>query len=73
MLGWWRKRREAPPLPEPLWQAVLARYPFLSQRPAPELARLRSMASSFLQTKEFQGAQGLVVTDEMALSIAAQA
>lgn len=73
MLDWWRKRRDAPPIPQPLWEAVLARYPFLSQRSAPELARVRELAARFLQSKEFHGAHGLVVTDEMALSIAAQA
>ena len=73
MFAWWSKRRAAPPLPEPLWLAVLARYPFISRRPADELARLRDLAARFLDQKEFHGAQDLVITDEIALSIAVQA
>lgn len=76
MFGWWRRFREArgaPPLPPALWQQVLAQYPFLANRPADELQRLHDLTRRFLQDKEFTGAQGLVITDEMAVSIAAQA
>jgi Mlc titration factor MtfA (ptsG expression regulator) len=73
MFGWWRRRRSPPAIPEALWQAVLPRYSFLALRPPSELARLRELSASFLQTKEFHGAQGLVITDDIALSIAAQA
>lgn len=73
MLAWLRRRRKAPPIPEPLWQAVLARHPFLSQRPPGERDRLRALAARFLQEKEFHATDGLVLTDEMALAIAAQA
>ncbi|MFY8104942.1 MAG: zinc-dependent peptidase [Ramlibacter sp.] len=73
MFSWWRQRRAAPPLPQALWEAVLARYPFLAQRPEDEIAQLRALSARFLQDKEFHGAQGLVITDEIALSIAAQA
>ena len=73
MFGWWRRRRPPPPIPESLWQAVLARYPFLAERPPAQRERLRELAARFLQDKEFHGAQGLVITDELALSIAAQA
>ncbi len=73
MLSWWRRRREAPTLPEALWQGVLADYPFLAERPAAELKRLRTLSAQFLRDKEFHGAQGLAITDEMALAIAAQA
>ncbi len=73
MWDWWRQRRQAPPLPDDLWQSVLVAYPFLAQRPADELGLLRALSARFLQDKEFHGAQGLVITDEIALSIAAQA
>ena len=73
MFDWWRKRRAAPPIPEPLWRSVLARYPFLERRSASELERLRGLAARFLYDKEFHGAGGLTITDEIALSIAAQA
>ena len=73
MLGWLRRRRRPPPIPAPLWQQVLVDYPFLAQRPEAERERLRELASRFLQDKEFHGAQGLRITDEMAVAIAAQA
>ena len=50
-----------------------SRYPFLAQRPDEERATLRAMSAAFLAQKEFHGAGGLVITDEIALAIAAQA
>jgi Mlc titration factor MtfA (ptsG expression regulator) len=73
MWGWLRRRRNAPDIPEPLWNATLTRYPFLAQRPDEERAKLRAMSAAFLARKEFHGAGGLVITDEIALAIAAQA
>jgi Mlc titration factor MtfA (ptsG expression regulator) len=66
----WREQRliDRHPIPDALWQATLARYPFL-----PDAARLRAMSSLFLATREFHGAGGLVVTDAMAVAVAAQA
>ena len=69
----WLRRRQEPAIPEALWQLVLSRYPFLARRTADEQARLRQLASRFLADKEFTGAQGFEITDEVALSIAAQA
>lgn len=69
----WLKRRRAPELPEALWRGTLERYPFLARRPEEDVARLRAMAAEFLAQKEFHGAGGLVITDEIALAIAAQA
>ena len=73
MWGWLRRRPRAAGLPDALWNATLARYPFLADRPPQDLARLRQMAAEFLARKEFHGAGGLVITDEIALAIAAQA
>ena len=73
MFAWLRKRRAPAPIPDALWEAVLRRYPFLAQRPQAERDRLRELAVEFLAGKEFHGAQGLAITDEVALSIAAQA
>ncbi len=73
MFGWLRKRRAAPAIPDPLWQDLLARYPFLASRPAAQLLQLRALAAQFLAEKEFHGANGLVITDTVALAIAAQA
>lgn len=72
MFGWLR-RRPAPALPDALWHATLQRYPFLAERSAAERARLRALAAEFLARKEFHGAGGLSITDEIALAIAAQA
>lgn len=73
MFGWLKSRRAAPEIPLPLWHAVLARYPFLSAHGADDLARLRLLSAHFLHGKEFHGTDGLPITDEVALSIAAQA
>jgi Mlc titration factor MtfA (ptsG expression regulator) len=73
MFGWLRAARGAPAIPEALWRSTLARYPFLARRGDDEIARLRALAAEFLARKEFQGANGLVITDEIALAIAAQA
>ncbi len=56
-----------------LWQEVLAQLPFLASRSSDDLARLRRMASLFLDRKEFSGAGGFVVDDATALSVAVQA
>lgn len=73
MFGWLRNRTSARPIPDALWERVLGRYRFLAVRPEGERERLRQLASRFLASKEFHGAHGLVITDEVALSIAVQA
>ncbi|MBA3774785.1 MAG: zinc-dependent peptidase [Ramlibacter sp.] len=73
MFGWLRKRRAAPAIPGEAWQKLLARYPFLAQRPAMEVEKLKELAARFLGSKEFHGANGLVITDAVTLAIAAQA
>lgn len=73
MLDWLRRRRKAPEIPDALWQATLAAYPFLADRAEPDVQRLRELAAAFLGGKEFHGAGGLEITDAMALAIAAQA
>jgi Mlc titration factor MtfA (ptsG expression regulator) len=78
---WWlglQRRREARAverhaIPDELWRSTLDRLPFVAKRPAPELERLRRMASLFLSRKEFSGAQGFVVDDGIALAVAVQA
>jgi Mlc titration factor MtfA (ptsG expression regulator) len=79
LLGrWWRDRRDARvlrrrPIPDTLWRLTLARYPFLAARSIDDLERLRESATLFLDRKEFSGAQGFEVSDEIAVAIAAQA
>ena len=70
---WLRRRRSAPEIPDALWRGTLQRYPFLAARAPEEAARLRGLAAEFLARKEFHGAGGLAITDEIALAIAAQA
>jgi Mlc titration factor MtfA (ptsG expression regulator) len=78
MIGAWRRLREERTLrrraiPDPLWELTLARFPFLSRRPAADLAELRRLTTLFLASKEWSGAHGFEVTDEIAVAIAAQA
>lgn len=82
MIGWlsqaWRRRREdravaQRAIPDTLWHATISRHAFLARLPDEDRATLRRMVSVFLDQKEFSGAGGLVVTDAMAVAIAAQA
>ncbi len=78
MTGWWQRWRRARTLerraiPDALWQLTLVRFPFLAARSAAKVDQLREMTTLFLSRKEFSGARGLVVSDEMAVAIAAQA
>ncbi len=60
-------------IPEALWQQTLAHYPFLASRSDADTSKLRVLTGQFLAQKQFSGAHGLRVTDEMAVAIAAQA
>lgn len=60
-------------IPDALWRQTLAHYPCLAQRTAEEKRQLRGLSAQFLAHKEFTGAHGLVVTDDMAVAVAAQA
>ncbi len=58
---------------EQLWLDTMLQYPFLARRPVADLQQLRGLVERFLKRKEFTGVNGLVVTDAMAVAIAAQA
>ncbi|RZS58335.1 zinc-dependent peptidase [Sphaerotilus mobilis] len=78
MLSWWRRWRDARArqqraIPDELWLDTLHRLPFLKRRPLADLLKLREDCAVFLDRHEFHGAGGLVVTDEMAVAVAAQA
>ncbi|WP_434064070.1 zinc-dependent peptidase [Roseateles aquae] len=78
MIARWRAWQEARALrrhaiPDGLWLLTLARYPFLSTLDDAEQAELRRLCALFLSAKEFHGAGGFVVSDEVAVAIAAQA
>lgn len=62
-----------PDIDEALWQRAEAGLPFLDYLEARQRARLRNLARGFLAGKEFHGAHGLEITDEMMLTIALQA
>jgi Mlc titration factor MtfA (ptsG expression regulator) len=62
-----------PHIPPPLWLRTLQHYPFLNALALHEQAKLRTLSALFLQHKQFHGGHGLVVTDAMAVAIAAQA
>ncbi|GHU14769.1 hypothetical protein AGMMS50225_27280 [Betaproteobacteria bacterium] len=70
---WLGLSRTSAAIPPQLWETVKARLPFLAWLPPQFEARLRSLSAEFLTEKEFYGAHGLKLTDEMMLSIAAQA
>jgi Mlc titration factor MtfA (ptsG expression regulator) len=75
---WWQRRRDGRALerraiPDALWDATLTDYPFLAQRTDSDASELRRLTSLFLDRKEFSGAHGFVVTDAIAVAVAAQA
>ncbi len=71
----WRRRRAADRMQVSAeqWDAVERELPFLARLPPADRPRLRRMALEFLADKQVHGAEGLVVTDAMLLSIALQA
>ncbi|MGA0569288.1 zinc-dependent peptidase [Variovorax sp. VNK109] len=73
MFGWLRRRAKARPIPDGLWNSVIAAHPFLARRTVDEQQRMRALSEEFLASKEFTGVHGVTVTDEMAVAIAAQA
>lgn len=73
MLAWLRARRAPREIPQPLWLEVLSRYPFISALPRHDLSSLRELSGKFLATKQFHGAGGFAITDEVALAITVQA
>src|ERR1035437_64276 len=66
-----RQRRD--PIGNELWNATLHAYGFLACLTPTEQNFLRQLCGEFLAQKQFHGAQGLIITDAMALSVAAQA
>lgn len=60
-------------IPDALWNLTLRQYPFLCWRSAEQIEHLRRLTTLFLSCKEFTGAGGFVVTDIVAVTVAAQA
>ena len=71
----WRRQRTADrrTVPPEQWDAVERSLPFLDFLPPEDRPRLRRMALEFLADKEVHGAEGVVITDHLLLSIALQA
>ena len=68
-----RPRHPGADIPSALWEPLLVQHPFLAALTPAEQQLLRELCSHFLAQKEFHGAHGLVITDTMALAVAAQA
>lgn len=70
---WLGRDREARPFPEE-WRALLdARVPLVARLGTDDRAELERLTLAFLDDKTFEGAGGLEITDEIRLTIAAQA
>lgn len=74
----WQRAREQRALarraiPDALWELTLLRFPFLDLADAGDATELRRLTGLFLDTKEFVGAGGFEITDEVAVAVAAQA
>jgi len=71
----WRRKRtlKSARLDETLWKRVAAKLSFLRGLSEGDTARLKELVVLFLAEKDMHGAQGLQLTDEVRLSIAAQA
>ena len=65
--------RGKPSIPGALWQASIARLPFLHALPQQDMAELKRLCEVLLDKKTMTGAGGLTLTDEIAVMIAAQA
>jgi MtfA peptidase len=58
---------------EQLWLTSIRSLPFVAALSEEELVRLRILASLFLESKEFSGAQGFEIQDSHAVMVAVQA
>ncbi len=67
-----RTRRRALPFPAP-WRAVLQRLPFVQRLPADLQLQLKAHMQVFLAEKPFIACGGIVLTEAMRVTIAAQA
>ncbi len=70
---WRRARLRAEPMPDEHWAIVMRNVPIVTRFTPEEQARLKGHMNVFLGEKRFEGARGLEITDEVRLTIAAQA
>lgn len=77
MLGrlkhWLGLEREPAAVADEMWAKVEAGLPFLDFLPDADRPRLRELARRFVVEKEFHGARGLALSDEILLAISLQA
>lgn len=69
----WRPAARHQTIPDSLWSQALAQLPYCQTLDRHAQARLRRLTATFLRTKTFEGAAGLVPTDLMRVRIAVQA
>jgi Mlc titration factor MtfA (ptsG expression regulator) len=74
-MQWLRRlfHREAPVIPDALWQRCIRQLPFLDRLSANEQERLKQLTETLLHRKTFTGVGGLALTDDIAVFIAVQA
>jgi Mlc titration factor MtfA (ptsG expression regulator) len=77
VFGLFKKRHRtalrAEPMPQ-AWQAIIAKnVPFAALLPAEDARELEALVRIFIAEKRFEGCGGLTITDEMKVTIAAQA
>jgi MtfA peptidase len=68
----WFRRGKAAAIPDLVWQHTVNGRPFLAALDSAERQRLKKLSEAFLAEKEFTAANGLVLTDEICVAIAAQ-
>ena len=71
--GWRLKQIGAQPFPERYRRILLRNVPLYRQLPPPLARQLRRLILQFLYQKKFVGCAGLEITDEIRVTIAAQA
>lgn len=73
LMRWRRRRLQAQPFPD-AWRRILQRrVPYMRRMPADLQMQLKRHIQVFLAEKAFIGCGGLVITDEVRVTIAAQA
>lgn len=68
-----RRRLRATPLPDAWWDIIDRRVPCIASLPKPARDDLAGIIQILLDEKQFIGARGLEITDEIRVTIAAQA
>lgn len=76
MFGFRRRRRERwrkQPLPDAWWDIIDTRVPYVQRLPVAARLELGGIVQILLHEKRFEGCAGLEITDEIRVTIAAQA